>query len=63
MGTPMEELGKGLKELKGIATPIGRTTVSTNWITQSSERLSHQPKSIRGVARILDTYVAEDGLM
>jgi hypothetical protein len=26
----MEELGKGLKELKGIGNPMGRPTVSTN---------------------------------
>ena len=35
-----EDLGKGLKELKGMAT-LGRTTASTNQITESSQRLSH----------------------
>jgi hypothetical protein len=39
-GPQMEELGEGLKELKGIATPIVRTT-STNWTIQSSQRLDH----------------------
>jgi hypothetical protein len=30
-GTPMEELGEELKELKGLDyKPIGRTTISTN---------------------------------
>jgi hypothetical protein len=29
-GFPMEKLEKGLKGLKGFATPIGRKTVSTN---------------------------------
>ena len=28
--------------------PIGGTPVSTNWTPQSSQRLSHQPKSIHG---------------
>ena len=28
--------------------PIGRTTISTNWVTQSSQGLNHQPKSIHG---------------
>jgi hypothetical protein len=30
----MEELGEGLKELKEICSPIGRTTVSTNHMLQ-----------------------------
>ena len=30
MGSPLEELEKGLKELKWFATPLGRTTISTN---------------------------------
>jgi hypothetical protein len=28
-GTPVEELGEGLKELKGFKNPIGRATIST----------------------------------
>jgi hypothetical protein len=32
----MEELEKGLKELKGVCNPIGRTTISTNQTPQSS---------------------------
>jgi hypothetical protein len=28
----MEEIDKGLKALKGFATPIGRTTISTRQI-------------------------------
>jgi hypothetical protein len=45
----MEELEKGLKELKGFAT-----TISTNQTTQikknnkNSQRLNHQPKSTYG---------------
>jgi len=46
MGSPMEELEKGLKDL----TPIGRTTISANQtlLPQSSQRLNHQPKSTHG---------------
>ena len=29
----------------GVCNPIGRTTISTNESTQSSQRLNHQPKS------------------
>jgi hypothetical protein len=32
MGSPLEELEKGLKELKWFATPLGRTTILTNQI-------------------------------
>jgi hypothetical protein len=45
--TPMEELGGGLKELRGFAT-IGRTTISTNQTPQSFQGLNHQPKSTHG---------------
>jgi hypothetical protein len=38
----MEELEKGLKELKGFAT-IARTTISTNQTPKSSQGLNHQP--------------------
>ena len=30
--SPMEDLEKGLKELKGFVTPIGRTTILNNQI-------------------------------
>jgi hypothetical protein len=43
----MEELEKGLKELKGFAT-IGRTTILTNQTPQSSQGLNHQTKSTHG---------------
>jgi hypothetical protein len=46
-GIPMEELEKGLKELKEFATP-GRTSVSTNQTTQSSQTLNHQKKCTHG---------------
>jgi hypothetical protein len=29
-GSPVEDLEKGLKELKGVCNPIGSTTISTN---------------------------------
>jgi hypothetical protein len=31
---------------EGVCNPIGRTTISTNQTPQSSQRLSHQPKTI-----------------
>jgi hypothetical protein len=46
-GTPMEELGKGLKELKEFVT-TGRTTISTNQTPQCSQGLNHQPKGTHG---------------
>jgi len=39
----MEELEEGLKGLKGIATPTGRTTVSTN--LDPSELPENKPKT------------------
>jgi hypothetical protein len=47
---------------EGDCNPIGRTTISTNQTTQSSQGLNHQPKSIHGRSMVLATYVAEDGL-
>jgi hypothetical protein len=49
-GSPMKELEKGLKEIKGIATPLkrGRTIVSTNKSSKSPQGLSHQESSAHG---------------
>ena len=47
MVSPMEELEKGLKDLKGFAT-IGRTIILTNQTPQSSQGLNHQTKSTHG---------------
>jgi hypothetical protein len=44
LGIPMEELGKGQKELK---EPHRKN--NSNWTPHNSQRLSHQPKSIHGV--------------
>jgi hypothetical protein len=33
---------------EGVYNPIGRTTVSTNQTTQSSQGLNHQPKNTHG---------------
>jgi hypothetical protein len=46
-GSPMEDVEKGLKEMK-VLQPIGRKAVSNNQTSQSSRGLSHQPKSIHG---------------
>ena len=39
------KLGQGLKRLKCFCNPTGRTTISTNQTSQSSQGLNHQPKS------------------
>ena len=44
----MEQLEKGLKELRGFAVPWGGATVSTGQITLSSQGLDHQPKTKYG---------------
>jgi hypothetical protein len=36
------------EKAEGNCNPIGRTTISTNQTTQSSQRLNHQPRSIYG---------------
>jgi hypothetical protein len=46
----MKELGVGLKELKGIATPMGRTTISTNSDPSELLETENQPKSIHRLA-------------
>ena len=57
----MEELEKGLKELKGICNPIGRITISTKQTPpQSAQGLNHQPHKEGPIAPA--AYVAEDGL-
>jgi hypothetical protein len=43
MGTPIEELEKGLKELKGF-----RTTMSKNQNPQRFQGLNHKLKSVHG---------------
>jgi hypothetical protein len=42
----MEELGEGLKELKGIAIQQEEQQCQLTQTPQSSQRLSHQPKNI-----------------
>ena len=45
----MEELEKGMKELKGlIASWDGGATVSTSQTPRNSRRLNHQPKDTHG---------------
>ena len=43
MGSPMEELEKGLKELNGVCNPIGRTTISTNQTSPTPELPGTKP--------------------
>jgi hypothetical protein len=53
----MEELREGMKEIEMVFNPIGRTTLSTKQIPQSSQGLNHQPKSTGPMAPA--AYVAE----
>jgi hypothetical protein len=48
-GSLMEELEKGLKELRGIATV---STGQTAPLPQSSRELDHQPKSTDGGSHV-----------
>ena len=50
MGSQMEELEKGLKELRWFAALFGGATVSTGQTPWSSRGLDHQTKSTHGVA-------------
>ena len=44
----MEELGEGLKELKGMATPQENQLSHQIWLHESSHSLSHQPNNVHG---------------
>ena len=49
LGVLMEKLEKGLKELRGVCSPMEGATVSTGQNPQSSQGLDHQqPKSTHG---------------
>jgi hypothetical protein len=51
-GSPLEELEKGLKELKVVCNPLGRTIISTNHTPlplPKSSQVLNQPKSTHGV--------------
>ena len=54
----MEELGEGLKELKGMATPQEDQQCQLTRTPGSSQGLSHQPESIHGLVMAHSTYVA-----
>jgi hypothetical protein len=46
----MEELQKWLKKLKGVANLNEDQQCQLTWTPGSSQSLSHQPKSIHGLA-------------
>jgi hypothetical protein len=50
-GEPYGRVRRRTDEAKGACNPIGRTTVSTNWISQSFQGIGHQPKGICGLER------------
>jgi hypothetical protein len=58
----MEELEKGLKELKGFATPQEEQQYQPTRPSQSSQGLNHQQKSTQGL-KVPAAYVAEDGFV
>ena len=45
----MEELGEGLRGLKGIGTPQEDQKSQLTWTLRGSQRLNHQPKSEHGL--------------
>jgi hypothetical protein len=45
-GHPNGEVKARTVGTEGVYKPVGRTTISTNQIPQSSQGLNHQPKSI-----------------
>jgi hypothetical protein len=49
--------------IEGDCNSIGRTTISTNQTTQSSQALIHQPKITYGQVYGPNTYVAEECLV
>jgi hypothetical protein len=51
---------KHLKSTLKISNLIGRKIILTNWSPQSSQVLSHQPKSTQGVPMAPTGYVAEN---
>jgi hypothetical protein len=63
MGSPIEELDKGLKELKGFANPIGKTIMSTKQILQSYLGLNHQRRSTHRGTYAPAAYIGQDGLV
>ena len=56
----MEELEKGLKELRGFAAPWGEQQGQLARYPQSSQGMDHQPKES---PMPLAAYVAEDGFI
>ena len=50
-GTPMKELGEVLEALKAIATLQEEQQSQLIWMSGSSQRISHKPKSMHGWSR------------
>jgi hypothetical protein len=48
IGTHMEEFREITEGAEGVCTHLGRTTISRNQSTQSSQELKHQPKNTHG---------------
>jgi hypothetical protein len=51
-GVPNRGIREGTEGVEGVCNPIGRTTISTNYTPQNSQRLSHQQRSTRGYSLI-----------
>ena len=52
LGTPVDELEEGWKDLKQMATPQEEQYSQVMGISGSSQRVRHQPKSIYRLVRI-----------
>ena len=48
---------------EGVCNLTGRTTISTNQASQSSQELNYQPNSTQGIPTASAVYVAEDCLI
>jgi hypothetical protein len=49
-----------IEETEGDCNPTGKSAVSTNLDTWSSQKLSHQPKRIRGCSETWSMYVSDN---
>jgi hypothetical protein len=47
-GTPVEELGEALKQLKGMSVPQEDQQCQLNWTPESSQRLSLNQRAYKG---------------
>jgi hypothetical protein len=62
-GSPSGRVRRRTKGAEGICNPIGKTTISTNQMPQSSQGVNYQQKVHMKGPMAPAAYVAEDGLV